>query len=420
MKNTKKLISLAITAAIVSSIFVGCGNSGSSSSSTPVATKEKITLTFATNRTDMADTTLKDLAAKYTTENPNVTVSVEAIKDTDPVLKTRAAAGELPDVTPIPGNPDTKDFPLYYVPLDDLGYTDSNLYSYKQGVSTADSKLYGLNSSVNYTGVVYNKKAFKDAGIDKVPQTMEDFYAACSKLKAKGIIPLASNFKDKWPLGIYSSDLTLAVSQTGNIDYKNTLPTKDLFSDPDGLLYSFNFLRTMKEKGFLEPDLMSTNWDSMKKDQASGKIAMAYLGTWYPPQVIQNGANKDDVGMFPFPGIKALPVGGDYSFAVAKTSKHITEAKAFLKWLWTDSKYANAVSIASPLKDAKSTDPALSELTSFKIPNIITNNDGPAFTQMIKDSQIDLAQVLQEYITTKDPQSVIKTYNAKWNAVKKK
>jgi raffinose/stachyose/melibiose transport system substrate-binding protein len=426
LKNIKKLVTMGLIAAIMSSTFVGCSNGSSSSSASSTeatssaATKEKVTLTLATNRTDMADTTLKDLAAQYNKENPNVTVQVEAIKDTDNVLKTRIAAGEQPDVAPIPNGSDVKDFPLYYAPLDDLGFTDANLFSYKLGVSSADNKLYGLNSSVNYTGIIYNKKAFQTAGIDKAPTTMDEFYADCAKLKDKGIVPFASNFKDKWPLNIYSADFVLPVSQTGNPDYKNTLATKDLLSDADGLLYSFNFLRTMKTKGYLEADLMSTNWDSMKKDQATGKIAMAYLGTWYPPQVIQNGAAKEDIGMFPFPGIKALPIGGDYLFGVAKTSKHVAEAKAFLKWMWTDSKYAKAVSVASPLKDAKADDPAIAELTSFKLPNITANTDSAEVTRMFKDSQIDLVQALQDYMVSNDPASVIKNYNAKWNAVKSK
>ncbi|MCR3761473.1 ABC transporter substrate-binding protein [Clostridium felsineum] len=410
MKNTKKLISLLGIAFITASVFTGCSSSTSGSSN------DNITLTWETHRTDMANTKLKDLADKYHKENPNIKISIESVKDGDNVMKTRAAAGELPDLSDIPADMKRIDLPLYYAPIDDLGFTKSNIFGYDIGA--IDGKLYGLNSSVNYCGIIYNKKSFKEAGIETVPKTMDEFYADCKKLKDKGMIPFASNYKDKWPLNVYSQDMVLEVEQTANANFKNDLKNKKLFGDKDGMLYAYDFLRGMNEKGFLEPDLMSTNWDSMKKDQATGKTAMTFLGSWYPTQVVENGADKNDIGMFPFPGTKKLLVSPDYMFGISKNSKHIKETKDFLKWLYKDDKFENAINIASPRKGVKYTDPALTELMSYNTPTIEAVVTTTEVDKLFKRSQIDFQASIQEYVTAKDPQSVIDKYNKMWDSAK--
>jgi glucose/mannose transport system substrate-binding protein len=43
----------------------------------------------------------------------------------------------------------------------------------------------------------YNKTVFKDAGLE-APKTMDEFFAACDALKAKGIIPVAMGTKEGW------------------------------------------------------------------------------------------------------------------------------------------------------------------------------------------------------------------------------
>lgn len=414
MTNIKRLVLIALTAVISSSALSGCGNTDEITVS-----NDEIIITFETHRTDMADSTIKELADKYNKENPNIKIEIEAVKDSDNIMKTRAAAGELPDLSDIPANTPVNDLPLYYAPLDDLGFTKDNLYGYEFGVSS-DGKLYGLNQSINYSGIIYNKKAFKDARITSVPRTLDEFYAACEKLKAKGIIPFASNFKDKWPLQQFGDSFVIAIEMTGDNEYKNTLINTDLFSNPKGIKFAFDFLRNMKEKGYLESDLMSTNWDSMKKDHASGKIAMTCLGTWYPVQLVQNGANKEDIGMFPFPGVKVLSQSGDYRFGIFKNSEHIKETKDFLKWLYEDQKYQKALNIVSPLKEAKISDPAIAELTSFGLSYLQMKPSSPEVDEAIKVSQIDFSQALQEYIIAEDPQLTLKKYSEKWNSVKKR
>lgn len=410
MIKRKRLLSIVIGAVMVSSVLAGCGSSGSGSNS------DNITLNWETHRTDMAGTTLKALADEYHKANPNITIKIESEKDSDGVMKTKAAGGELPDVSSIVSTMQRTDYPKYYADISDLGFTKDNLNCYEN--AEVNGKLYGIPSSVNYTAVIYNKEAFKKVGITSIPKTMDEFYTDCDKLKAAGITPFASNYKDAWPLSPYSDGHSLAQEKTGDDNFDNSFETKNPFDDPNGLLYGFKFMRTMKDKGYLEKDLMSTSWDNSKKSLAQGTTAMTYLGSWLTPQLVQNGAKAEDIGMFPFPETKALIMGGDTCLAVAKTSKHLDAAKKFIKWLFTKDRYPKACGIASPLKDAKQDAPGLEELLSYKTPIIIVKPSSDKVAKIWKESEVNLQQELQEYMTTSTPDKVIQDVNSKFKAAR--
>ncbi len=64
-----------------------------------------------------------------------------------------------------------------------------------------EGHVYGLTFGVSADGVVYNKEAFKKAGIDRSPdQTTPSSKAAYEKLKAAGSIRSSSTLADGWPL----------------------------------------------------------------------------------------------------------------------------------------------------------------------------------------------------------------------------
>lgn len=425
----KRALSLAVAGLIFIAGLTACGQKEVTSQESTATTSQEVKkedtasnpvkISFATNFTNKVDNTLKDLVKEYMDQHPNVTIEIEGIADTDQVLKTRMAAGELPDVTPILANTPRSDFPLYFAPIDDLGYTKDNLYFYDNGLGE-DGKLYGLNSAVVYDGIIYNKKAFNEAGITIAPKTIEEFYAVCEKLKAKGITPMGTSFKDAWPLNWYASDFVFEVGNTGDPNYKNAMKDKDaLLSEDGGLLTAFKLLREMNQKGYLDKDLMSASWDSQRRDHASGKIAMIFLGSWYPPQLVDAGANKEDIGMFPFPGVKAVTQTGNWMFGISKNTKSPEAAKEFLKWLWEDARYANAVGVTTPIKGAKVDDVAISELLSYNMPMVAAAAADSKANDIFNKSEINLTQALQEYILSENPEDVVKKVNDKWQKAKK-
>ncbi|WP_234124714.1 ABC transporter substrate-binding protein [Clostridium hydrogenum] len=414
MVKSKIVPSIIVSFAILSSVLVGCKSNVRETVSK--SSEKNITIEWETNRTDVAGTTLKKLADDYHKLHTNITIKIEAEKDSDGVLKTKAAGGELPDLSYVIGTMKKTDYPKYYEDLSDLGYNKDNLYCYNAGLQ--DGRLYCLSLSINYMGVFYNKQSFKKAGITSTPKTIDDFYTDCEKLKAVGITPFASNFKDGWPLAPYADTHLLAQAQTGDDNFENSFETKNPFDDPNGLLYGFKFMRSMKEKGYLEKDLMSTSWDNSKKDMAQGKTAMTYIGTWFTPQLLDNGARKEDIGMFPFPGTKAIIMSGNGGMCIAKTSKHKKETKEFLKWLYKDNKVQNAMKISTPIKGEKSHIVGVNELLSAGLPILEEKSANDKIIRIWQESGINLQQALQDYMQSSNPEKVIDDINDRFAAVR--
>lgn len=435
----KKALSMVVTLVFILTMLAACGTSKDAATTTatpvpaastaatakpdnaatpaPAASAIKGKVTFVTNRTDMIGKQYVDYAKKFHEKYPNAEVNFEAIPDYDKTIKVRLASGDLPDILLIPTIPKA-DLPKYFAPLDDLGLTDK---IYFKDFQSTDGKLYGIASGGNTSGIVYNKNAFKSAGIEAVPKTLDEFYAASEKLKAKGITALASNFKDKWPLGGWMNDGSAIAS--GNAAIMNDRKKSDAPYAVDGPIFAGSIiLKNMYAKGYLEKDINSTNWELSKKDVASGKSAMYYLGNWVINQVIENGAKAEDIGFFPFPinntGKLSAPLGPDWFYGVNKDSKNVETAKAFVKWLIEESGFDDFAGFIPVLKDKK---PQLAQLTEFMAsnPTMIEGVAGDDDTTAINNkAQITPEDMVQE-IVLGDPKAIADKYNKKWADAKK-
>lgn len=368
---------------------------------------------ITTHRTDKVDKELPALSKEFAKDFPGAELEWVGIKDAVQTLQTQMATHTMTDITEQFGEMNQTDFHKFFAPLDDLGFTKVNIVDYEKGICPTDKKLYTLTHAANYVGLIYNKKVFKNCGITKTPTTWAELMADCAKIKAKGIVPLASNFKDKWPFenicffsGFYN---------TGDPDYYNKLSKKGkLLVDDGGPLTMFKVYRQLNEKGYLEPNLTSTSWDSFRKDFPAGKFGMTLLGSWYPPQFGDMGGSMEDVGMFAIPGSKYIFAGGDWRYAISKDCKNIPLAKAALKWLWEKGRYANAIGMVPPQKGITYPQAFVNELLSSKLPVVNENPDKIAWTKVYNKAQVYLPDIAQEYILAKDPNTVVKKYNERW------
>ncbi len=419
----KKIITVLASVLVTSVILSACG-SGSTSNTAgngAGATGDGAisgTVTFLTNRTDMIGTQFDDYAKRFHEKYPNAQVEFEAITDLDKTTKIRMSSGDYPDVVLIPTIPNS-DLPKYFTPLDDLGLND-NIYF--KDYKSYEGKVYGISVGATTTGIVYNKKAFADAGITEIPKTLDEFYAASEKLKAKGIVPLASNFKDQWPLYPWISEVP--TSMAGDAKLNNDRMNSDTpyqMNNPYGK--SMTIIRTMYEKGYLEKDVNSTNWEQSKKDVASGKFAMVMLGNWVIPQIIASGTTSDNIGFFPLPydnsGKVNVSLAPDWAYGVNKNSENVATAKAFVKWMIEDSGFDQYAGFIPVLKDKKATIPQLQQFDSFKHVTIEAVADDPKVTDIVNHAQITKEALVQEFILAQNPQSVLDKYNAAWAKARK-
>ncbi len=367
-----------------------------------VESKRKII--FSTNRLDKLEQ-LNQLGEEFMTRNPDIIIEFEGLKDYDRIYKARLAVNELMDISAVtemfPGMGDN------FVELDDIGFSRE---SFTIPLALINQHVYSLPIGVNYDGVIYNKVAFKNAGINKVPRTMEDLFKACEKLKDVGIVPLAINAKDKWPSGWYSRRYPkMLLDDPG---YESSLAGKSQFlSDDSPILRILEILRDMKAKGYLEPDIAKTDWEQMKKDFAQGKVGMTFLGSWFVSQVIENGAEEKNIGMFPFPETKSIIFDNDFTYAISKRSMNINAAKAFLKYAWEESRISKAMGQASPFKNTANNPETIKELMSFNIPAKTMMTDTSKPNALLNAAVIDMNDLFYEYLISDNPKGVIDDYN---------
>ena len=372
-------------------------------------------IVFATTFNNVADTTIKALAEQFMEENPGTKITIQAIGDAEQELPIMMAGDALPDIAPLLNNMSIDDLAAYFQPLDGM-FTEDELMGYSTGVGS-DGHLYGLNSSVSSWGMVYNKAVFEEAGITEVPLTVDDFMAACEKIKAIGVVPLASNFKDVWPLGGFTKGIAYAFDESGNV-YNDAEDSPELLVEGNGLDFALKLVQEMYDKGYLEPDIYSTNWEGSKNDMAAGRVAMMPLASWLPQQIVDLGADLNDIGMFPYPGTNCLIVSGNWRYGVSKNSANPELAMAFLKWMWDDGRFMEATGIDCPLASYVSdAQPWLNELKSFGYPTVSGVNNSDKVNAIMSEAEYDFdATMVQDYIVAADKDAFVADVNARWSS----
>lgn len=370
-------------------------------------------ITFATTFTNYADTTITALAEAFMQENPGTTIHVQAIGDAEQEISMMMASNTLPDISPVLSHVTADEFSDYYMPIDGM-YTEDTLYGYQAGVGT-DGHLYGLNSAAMYFGMVYNKAVFREAGIEKMPVTMEEFFDACEKIKAIGATPVACNYKDVWPLAYYANYYASAYEGCPNV-MNEQFGKDELITAGGGYEAALTWIGTMNDSGYLEPDLMSTNWEGSKTDMASGKVAMMACASFLPQQIIDCGASAEDMGMFPYPGTKAVILSSDWRYAISRNTENPELAYAFLNWLWEDGRFAQATGMTCPLVGFTHSDaPWLDELLGAGVPVLMRDTNSTEVAKMCNELEYDFEHsVIQGYLTAEDKPAYIAEINARW------
>lgn len=151
----------------------------------------------------------------------------------------------------------------------------------------------------NRSGLWYSDEAFSRAGIDKVPETWNEFMDAGAKLKAAGLTPVALGAK-KWAQTEWFENLILKVG--GTKASADLAAHRMAWNDPM-VLEVFGYWQELLEDGFFDDanTMFSNHWDSAQDAVLRQKTAgFTLIGSWF-----SNRAH----------GEYGLEPGKDYSFA---------------------------------------------------------------------------------------------------------
>ena len=302
-------------------------------------------LVFAYHRTDRREV-LEGYVKEFQKTYPNINITYDLVTDYAENALLRVGT----DNWTIMGIPtvDKDELSKYFIPLGTLETLDG-LYNFMSGWAY-DGVCYGIPSTGNANGVLYNKAVFAAAGITELPKTPDEFIAALKAVKEKtDAIPLYTNYAAGWTMGAW--DAYIGVAATGDAAYMNQtlLHKKDPFADQGnatGPYAVYKILYDAVKEGLIEEDYTTTDWEGCKGMMNRGEIATMVLGSWAFTQMQEAGDHPEDIGYMAFPitidGKQYAPAGGDYNFGinVQATDDQKLAALYYLKWLTHESGFA--------------------------------------------------------------------------------
>ena len=380
----KKLVSLLLTAAMAATMLTGCGGNDNSSANGNAANNTAAdTSTNDTADTDAADdvadtdaepaessgdpVTLKIFSNlpdrkngqglveqmiidEYMAENPNVTIEVEALDEEAYKTKFKAYSMDgMPDVVSIWGQPSFLDEVLEAGVLAELNEADYADYAFAAGSLEGfkkDGKLYGLPRNTDIQIMYYNQKMFEDNGWE-VPATWEDLISLSATIKDAGIIPVAMDGGDGWPMACFLTDILVKVAGT---DYasivSNAIATGD-FTAPE-IKQATQLLVDAANAGMFQTGYDTQDYGTAQNLFTNGQAAMFCMGSWEASMALNEDIQEDirtNIRAFTLPpvadgkgGAKDIAAWNGGGYAVSANSEVKDEAIKFLNYMYQPDK----------------------------------------------------------------------------------
>ncbi|MGN8647508.1 ABC transporter substrate-binding protein [Gracilibacillus sp. HCP3S3_G5_1] len=355
---SKKIIVFFASMLIVVGIIAGCSsdsedgsnnNSDDTGSDAPLyetwndKDPEEIEgdLTVITHRTDIVDSVYQDYREQFNEKYPNVNVEFEALTDYGGEIMPRMNTQDYGDVQYLPVEVPIADIPNFFEPMGKLDEMEESYLGVEE--RAVDNTVYGIPIAVTYTGVIYNKAVFEEAGVEGIPATQEEFMDAMQKIKENtDAIPLYTNYGDGWPLTQWEGAVT---TTAGDVDYYNVdmLDDPTPFDEGDPHYKHYKLMYDLAEQGLIEDDPLTTDWESSKVRMNNGEIATMVLGSWALEQVQGAGDNPDDIAIMPFPTdaeSTIFSLGADLNISINKHSENKEAAFAWVDWFIHESGYS--------------------------------------------------------------------------------
>ena len=187
-------------------------------------TDVKAELKILTNRTDLIaqdpdKRDFQDYISEFNEMYPNVKITYEGITNYDDDMTTRLTSSDWGSICCIPSTVAKSELSVYFEPIEDYNtleplyeFIDKNAY---------DGKVYGIPSTGNVQGVVYNKRVWAEAGVDELPATPDEFIDGLKRIKENtDAIPLYTNYAAGWALTAWDAYINAA---TGDTNFKNNV-----------------------------------------------------------------------------------------------------------------------------------------------------------------------------------------------------
>ncbi len=321
----KKILSLALIAAMATTMLAGCGGSNGGEDATKAQggsdAKVNISLGIWPGEDLVDDIPVFEGYQKTMGEKfPNVTIEPKPYTYATDTFVSLAESGNCPTI-----------FETWYTEPKKLAKQkliaditeqvkargwDGKMTEAAASVMTLDDKLYGIPRDAYALGVMCNVELFEEAGlvdengVPKFPKTWEELAETAKTIKEKtnapGFCLLAKDNAGGW----HFSNIAWCFGATLCIENEDGTYKSNLNSDE--AIEAMNFVKDLKWKyDVLTADPMSEDWATGFQQLAAGGAAMYIAANDAVNQPTQtNGLPVEKLAMFPIP---AGPRGDQYS-----------------------------------------------------------------------------------------------------------
>lgn len=351
----KKFILAMLTATVTAAALAGCGQKDNSTNNETISKSDdgKVTIKVFSNLPDRKNgqgLVEQKIIDEYMEENQNVEIKVEALDEEAYKTKFKAYSMEgMPDVVSIWGQPSFLDEVLDAGVLAELNEDDYADYKFVSGSLDGfkkDGKLYGLPRNTDVAGFYYNEKMFTDNGWE-IPKTYDELLTLAGKIKESGMVPLAMDGGDGWPMAVYLSDILFKLAGDDYAGIVSDAVSNADFSNPS-FIEAAQLLKKSADEGLFQNGYDSQDYGTAMNLFTNGQAAMFYMGSWEASMALNEDISeeiRDNIRVFTMPVIEggkgtatdiAAWNGGGY--AVAESSEVKEEAIKFLNYMYQPDK----------------------------------------------------------------------------------
>ena len=283
MKSTKLAIVGIATAAALA--LTGCtGSSGDVSSDGEIVGHE-ISWLLSRPADSGIISVVKEIADEYAKTHPGFSLNLITTPDRPSYLQkleTLAAADQLPELFDTDATPFTKKLVDQGKLVDVEEFlTDIDMYDQFRPLALDyqrfdDGSLYMVPFEFEMEFFWYNEALLEQAGVT-VPETLDDLVGLCAPLRSAGIIPIAVDGQDGWPLERY---MAYQPFRLAGPDYLNDLKRGDVkLSDEVGTTAA-EWISDLGSNDCFQEGFSSQGYTDARDLFTSGKAAVYQIGTW--------------------------------------------------------------------------------------------------------------------------------------------
>lgn len=325
-------------------VLTGCARSEREAVS---AAGQKVVLTYWSSQNPGERRLAETLVAEWNASHPQIQVRLQPLpagRSSEEVLLAAIAAGTTPDVCSNvwPGIVEDLVRADAVVPLDRFDDFDSVAASrYPEGTlerfQSADGTSYQISWKTNPIMMLYNRKLFREAGIDSPPETYSEYLAAAARvsedLDGDGQPDRWIGYRDIRPVW-HERRFDYFAFYVGASGGKTFISEGRLDIDTTASNEVFSFFRALYKSDYFP---LTTFQGS---PVLSGKIATEFTGPWQLRWLKDNAPPDFEYAFAPLPHPDeatgpAYTFGDFKSIAIFSTTKHPAESWAFVKHLIT-------------------------------------------------------------------------------------